>query len=152
SGTLSIRAGIPPIITITAPVSGGTVTEGASIPVTTTTTGTVAFVKLIVNGQTVSASSQFPYQFTARVPLGGSSITLGAEADNGFGDVGVAPNVVLNVVPDTQDPRTTVTGRVLDSTFQPVAGAIGSALGRSSPPTAGDGRFTIANVPTTQGN
>jgi Bacterial Ig domain/Bacterial Ig-like domain (group 2) len=109
SGTISIRVGIPPTITITSPASGATVTEGATITVTATTTGAVAFVTFLANSQVAFTTNAAPYQFAYTVPLGATTMTFGARADNGFGDIGTAQNVQITVA---RDPRTTVTGRV----------------------------------------
>ena len=149
SGSVSIRVGIAPTVTITSPVAGATVTEGATIPVKATTTGTVAIIKFLADSKVVFTANTAPYQFLYTVPLGVTSITLGAQADNGFGDVGTAKNVPINVA---RDPRTTVTGRVLDSSSAPVSSAVVTVLGQFSSITAANGTFSIPGVSTVRGN
>jgi 6-phosphogluconolactonase len=149
SGSVSIRVGIAPAINITSPVSGATVTEGAIVPVTITTTGTVAFVKFLVNNQVVFTTTSKPYNFSFTVPLGILSVILGAQADDGFSNIGVAQPIPINV---TADPRTTVTGRVLDSTAQPVPGVAVNALNEFTGTTLADGTFSIPGVLTSRGN
>ena len=149
AGTVSLRAGIAPTISITTPISGATVVEGATIPVTVTTSGTVAFVKFLVNGQVQFTSNRAPYQFNFTVPLGASGVVLGAQADDGQGDIGVAPDVTVNVIPD---PLTTVTGRVVDSSGIALSGATVTTVGNHQAVTALDGSFSIPGVPTARGN
>ena len=149
SGTTSIRVGIPPTITITSPIPGATVTEGATITVTATTTGTVAFVTFLASSQVASTTNGAPYQFAYTVPLGATTVTFGARADNGFGDIGTAQSVQINVA---HDPLTTVTGRVLDSSAQAVPGAVVTAFNQFTATTIADGTFSISGVPTARGN
>jgi len=111
SGSITLQVGIAPTVAITSPVSGASVVAGATIPVITTTTGTIAFVKFLVGGQVVFTSVTAPYQFNFTVPLSVSSVTFGAIADDGFGNTGSAQPVQIAVTPD---PLTTVTGTVVD--------------------------------------
>jgi hypothetical protein len=149
SGSISIRVGIAPTIQITSPLSGLTVTEGATITVTAATTGTVAFVKFLANGQVAFTSAAGPYQFDYTVPIGAMAVTLGAQADNGFGDLGTAQNVQITVA---RDPLTTVIGRVVDGNGLAVAGATVTTAGGRSAATATDGSFSISSVRTVLGN
>jgi hypothetical protein len=149
AGTISLRAGIAPTISITAPISGATVVEGATIPVTVTTSGTVAFVKFLVNGQVQFTSARTPYQFNFFVPLGASAEVLGAQADDGQGDIGAAPDVTVNVIPD---PLTTVIGRVVDSSGIALVGATVATVANHQTSTGADGSFSISSVPTARGN
>ena len=149
SGSISIRVGIPPTVTITSPLPASTVTEGATIPVSATATGTVAFVKFSVNQQVVFTSVRSPYQFNYTVPLAVSSLTFGAQADDGFGNIGTAQAVQINVA---RDLLTTVLGRVVDSGGNPVAGATVTTVGGRSGTTASDGAFSITNVRTALGD
>lgn len=142
--------GVAPLVKITSPTTGATVTEGETIPVTVQATDDVqvASVNFLVNGVVVFTDSATPYEFNVVVPAGVTSLTLGATAVDLGGNVGVASNVQINVIPD---PLTTVTGRVVDGNLMPLAGASVSVLGRTSS-TGADGRFTISSVPTVQGN
>jgi YVTN family beta-propeller protein len=109
----------------------------------------VAAVNFLVNGQVVFTATSAPYQFNFSVPIGISSLTIGATAVDFGNNIGTAQNVVINVIPD---PGTTVTGRVLDKTQTPVAGATVTTVGGKSSTTAADGTFSISGVPTVRGN
>jgi hypothetical protein len=144
------KAGVPPVVGITSPVAGATVVEGSTIPVNVQATDDVQVVSVdfTVNGAVVFTDSVAPYQFSVSVPTGVTGLTLGATAIDPGSNVGTAADVKLNVIPD---PKTTVTGRVVDKNAQPVSGADVSVLGRTGQ-TAADGTFTINGVPTVNGN
>jgi len=140
----------PPAVSITSPTAGSTFMEGATLPIRVQATDDleVASVNFLVNGSVVFTDSEAPYELNFTVPVGSSTLTLGATALDSGGHIGTATNVVVNVIPD---PLTTVTGRVLDENRAPVAGASVSVRGRTGL-TAADGTFSITNVPTVQGN
>ncbi len=142
-------SGVPPAVTIVSPTSGSTVVEGATLAVTVNATDDVAVsaVNLLVNGQAIFTDTVAPYVFYYTVPANGSSLTLSATAVDYGGNVGAAPSVVLNVIPD---PGTTVTGRVLDGNGNPLVGFVAQAVGYSAT-TATDGTFSIPNVPSVDG-
>ena len=144
------RAGVAPSASVTSPAAGATVIAGTKIPVTVTAADDVqvAAVDLLANGQAVSTDSSAPYQFELTVPSGVTSLALSAAAVDIAGNVGVSPEVRLSVI---ADPLTTVTGRVVDKSASPLAGANVSTLGRAAV-TGPDGTFSIAGVPTVQGN
>lgn len=143
--------GVPPTVSITSPASGGTVIQGATLPITVNATDDVAVaaVNFLANGQVVFTDTASPYQYNLRVPTGITSLTLGATAVDLGSNVGTASNVVLNVIPD---PGTTVTGIVVDMSGSPVAGATATVLAQFTATTQADGTFSIAGVPTVQGN
>jgi YVTN family beta-propeller protein len=143
--------GIPPTATITTPAAGSTVVEGSILPITVNATDDVAVagVSFLVNGQTVFTATSAPYQFDFNVPLGITSLTLGATAVDLGGNTGAAQNVLVNVIPD---PGTTVVGRVLDQSKTPFAGATVTATGGNTSTTGADGTFSIRGVPTVRGN
>lgn len=149
SGTIAINAGIAPSISITAPVDGANIVAGSTVPVTVSTSGNVAFVKFLVNGQNQFTSTFAPFVFDFIVPPNASTVVLGAIADDGIGNIGTAPTVTIKVIPD---PGTTVTGSVVDSTNTAVPGATVTTLGNHQAVTAPDGTFSIPGVPTAQGN
>lgn len=143
--------GIPPTAAITSPLNGITVIAGSILPITVNATDDVAVsaVNFLLNGQLVFTSTSAPYQFSATVPTGVSSLTIGATAIDFGANVGTAQTVTVNVIPD---PGTTVTGIVVDSSQNPVAGATVTTLGGLSATTQNDGSFTISNVSTVLGN
>lgn len=142
--------GIPPTVSITSPVPGSTVIQGAALPIIANATDDVAVaaVNFRVNGQVVFTATTSPYQFNFIVPPGISQLTVGATAVDLGGNIGTAQDVVLQVIPD---PLTTVTGRVVDSNGQPVAGATLRALATFTATSAADGTFSIPAVPTVRG-
>jgi hypothetical protein len=75
-------------------------------------------------------------------------VTIGARAADPGGNVGVAGNVVINVVPD---PRTTVVGQVLDLPGNAAPNIPVTCLGVSGL-SGSDGRFSLPGVPTTRGD
>jgi len=147
---LEDKAGVPPVVSITSPAAGTNVIEGVVIPITVQATDDVqvAAVDFLVNGNVVFTDSAAPYQFNLTIPTGVTTITLGATATDIGGNIGTAPTVVINVIPD---PLTTVIGRVVDGNNNPVTGATVSTLQRSTTSRA-DGSFTINNVPTVNGS
>lgn len=142
--------GIPPTALITSPVTGSTVIEGSTLPITVNASDDVAVaaVNFLVNGQVVFTSTSAPYQFDFSVPIGITTLTISANAVDLGGNVGTAPNVVVQVVPD---PGTTVVGRVLDQFKTPFAGATVTATGGKTSTSAADGTFSISGVPTARG-
>ena len=145
------KAGIAPVVSIASPQNGETVIEGARIPITVNATDDtqVLAVSLLVNGQVVSTATSPPYQFSYAVPMGITSLTFSASAVDLGGNVGRAAEVHINVIPD---PLTTVVGRVIDRTLNPLAGATVTTTGGLSAITASDGSFSIANERTVLGN
>ena len=142
--------GIPPKASITSPVAGITVIQGAKLPITVNATDDVAVaaVNFLVNGQVVFTATSAPYQFNFTVPLNATSLILGATAVDLGGNVGTAQNIEISVIPD---PGTTVVGRVLDNNKSPVAGATVTSTGGKTSTTALDGTFSISGVPTVLG-
>jgi|GEM_PF-1401643 len=140
-----------PTVTITSPPSGDSFIEGTSFPLTVQATDyiQVVSVNFIVDGQTVFTDPNPPYEFDVSVPVGASTLTLGATAIDLAGNVGVASDVVINVIPD---PNTTVTGRVLDNGGFPVSGATVTTNFGQTALTITDGTFQIMDVPTIQGS
>jgi len=147
---LEDRAGVPPFVSITSPSAGTTVIEGSTLAITVQATDDVqvAAVDFLVNGSVVFTDSAAPYQFSLTVPVGVTSLTLGAKAVDLGGNLGTAQNVVVNVIPD---PLTTVTGRVIDLNGVPVVGAT-VTFGSLTAVSIGGGTFNLPNVPTVQGN
>ena len=147
---LEDHAGVPPVVSITSPAAGATVIEGSTLQITVQATDDVqvASVDFLVNGVVVFTDSAAPYQFNLAVPTGVATVTLGATALDLGGNVGVAANRQINVIPD---PLTTVTGRVVDENGQPVPGATVTTLNSFNATSGADGTFSIASVPTVQG-
>lgn len=146
--------GIPPTAAITSPPNGSTVIEGATLPITVNASDDVAVaaVNFLVNGQvaftaTASASAA-TYQYNLTVPAGNSTLTLGATAVDFGGNIGTAPNVLVQVIPD---PLTTVVGTVVDQNGNAVSGAT-VTFGTLTAITGSSGAFSLSGVPTVQGS
>jgi len=91
---------VAPTAEITAPSAGSTVRERSTLFINVAALDDVAVtaVDLLVNGQVVeTAPIGF---FTFVVPVGITSLTLGARVYDAPGNVGVAPEVVVDVIPD----------------------------------------------------
>lgn len=148
---LEDTGGIAPTVRIEAPAYGDTVVEGATISIAVSATDDVhvASVDVVVDGQVVFTDSAAPYQFNFTVPVGVRSLTLSATAVDLGGNVGLANDVRINVIPD---PGTTVVGRVLSSNGNPISGATVSTFGERSATTGTDGAFSLSGVPTALGN
>ncbi|HME08296.1 MAG TPA: Ig-like domain-containing protein [Bryobacteraceae bacterium] len=142
--------GVPPVVTISSPITGGSVISGAQLPIIVSATDDVAVagVNFLVNGQVVFTATSSPYQYNFTVPAGISTLTIGATAVDFGSNMATAQNILVTVIPD---PGTTVTGLVLDSGGNPVGGALATTLTNFSATTQSDGSFTIAGVPTSQG-
>ena len=138
--------GIAPTVSILSPADGATYIEGETIPISVSATDDVAVVSVnfLVDGAVAFTDTSAPYQFSIPASAGAGSHTLSATAIDLGSNIGVAASVRVNVIPD---PLTTVVGRVVDNTQQPLAGVTVSVLGRSST-TSLDGTFSIAGVST----
>ncbi|MCL4852282.1 MAG: hypothetical protein KJZ78_12985, partial [Bryobacteraceae bacterium] len=142
------RAGVPPQVTLTSPQNGQTIVQGSTVRLVAAATDDVAVgtVSLLVAGQVVATRTGPPFEANYTFnSLGASNVT--AIATDLGGNTGAA-SINVTVVPD---PLTTVTGRVLDESSLPVAGALVTVLGQSTS-TQVNGTFSIFGVPTSRGN
>ncbi|HEU4886575.1 MAG TPA: Ig-like domain-containing protein [Thermoanaerobaculia bacterium] len=147
---LEDRAGNPPQVRITAPLPGSQQIEGDTILVSADATDDIAVnsVTFTIGNEDGYTDTSVPYERLLTVPLGVSSITLGASATDMGENVGTAAPVVVSVIPD---PLTTVTGLVVDINGAPLAGATVTVNGGSTAQTASNGTFTISGVTTIRG-
>lgn len=143
-----------PVVAITSPAEGADLIEGQTVTLRATATDNVRVtqVAFTVNGATQPAGSfsqpSVTHTQSYAIPLGTTSLAITASATDNLGQVGSASRT-LAVRPD---PRTTVTGRVLDEQLQPVEGAGVSVFGEFTAQTVADGSFAIPNVPTVRGD
>src|SRR6185436_5734824 len=144
-------AGNPPHVAITAPAGGSTQYEGDTLTIAVDATDDVAVaaVTFSVGGQDVFTDTSAPYEHLLTVPTGAGSLVLGARATDLGANVGTAPAVTVNIVPD---PLTTVTGVVVDAAGSPLPGATATTNGGATTTTASDGSFLIAGVTTVRGS
>jgi hypothetical protein len=112
----------PPTITITSPTSGTVLTEGATIAITVDAMSRtpLSHVDLSVNGVPLSSDVTAPFRFLLTVPTDVAWLTLRVTAVDNKGHTGVSDDVTVGVMPDG---LTTVTGRVVNSSNNAVAGA-----------------------------
>ncbi|MGA7410120.1 MAG: Ig-like domain-containing protein, partial [Bryobacteraceae bacterium] len=143
---VTVGGGVP-VITITSPADGASVTQGSTLTVTVEVTrGTVSVVFLLADGQQVGTAYTSPYRFSYQIPVTAGSIVLTAQAIDASGNTETSlPITIFAVV----DPGTTAVGSVVDPSGSPVSGAKVSCQGVSGV-TLSDGRFSIAGVPTAQ--
>jgi len=136
----------PPTVTIVSPAEGTQLTEGQLVEFIADASDNifVTRVEFTINGQ-VFSDSQAPYRQTYTIPAGTSSLSLDATSFDNLGQSTVTSRV-FTVVPD---PGTTVTGRVLDTSAQPVVGAT-AKVGQLTALTGAAGVFSIPDVPTAQ--
>jgi hypothetical protein len=147
---LQDNKGIPPTVVITAPTAGSSVIAGSTVhmQVTATDDVRVAAVNFLVNGAVVFTATSQPYEFTFTAPATVGPLNLDAVAVDLGGNIGNAPTVTVNLIPD---PLTTVTGRTLDSNGLPIAGATVTVFNSFTATSAVDGTFSIPGVPTVRG-
>jgi hypothetical protein len=109
-------------VSVVSPQSGVRLVEGQTITVTASVANlsTATGVEFAVNDQVIARVSTSPYAFTFTVPAGVDRLTFGASAIGADGAPVVAATVAVPVDPD---PGTVVTGRVVDASGAPVAGA-----------------------------
>lgn len=148
---LEDHAGNPPHISITAPADGSTQIEGDTVTVTADATDDVAVgvVNFAVDGQQAFSDTSAPYEYVLTIPLGARQLVFGATATDLGANTAAAANVTVNVIPD---PLTTVTGRVVGTDGNPIAGAAVSTNGDTTSTTAADGTFVIGGVTTIRGS
>ncbi len=145
------NAGIPPTAAVTAPAAGSLVVVGSMVHMQVAATDDikVAFVNFLVNGQVVFTTTSAPYEFTFAAPQSPGPMTLGASAVDSGNNLGMAPDILVNVIPD---PGTTVIGRVVDSNGHLLSGATVTATGGHFSITQSDGSFSIGDAPSAVAN
>jgi hypothetical protein len=145
------RNGVPPTISLTSPTDGASVIQGTKLTLRANATDDVSVlgVTFNVNGSDVFTDTSSPYEMLYTVPLDATNLTITAIAmDMGNNAAATAP-VSVTVIPD---PKTTVTGRVIDKSLNPVADANVTTTGGLLAVTGVDGSFTIAGEPTVLGD
>ncbi|MFN0101122.1 MAG: Ig-like domain-containing protein [Bryobacteraceae bacterium] len=120
--TLNVVPSPPPTVQIASPVAGTLLREGATIPVVVQASGSVPIkrVDLAVNGQTIDSDFKAPYELLFTVPVGVTSLTFRASAEDNIGKTALSANEVVQVA---VDPMTNVQGVVVDSASAPAVGA-----------------------------
>ncbi|HEY0173489.1 MAG TPA: carboxypeptidase regulatory-like domain-containing protein, partial [Pyrinomonadaceae bacterium] len=147
---VTVAADPVPTVTLTSPAEGTQLIEGQTVGLAATASdnGSVARVVFAANGSALGADTSEPYAQTFTVPAGVTSVSLSAQAFDNLGK-NATDTRSFTVVPD---PGTTVRGRVVNNTGQPVPNASVSVFDAYTATTGADGRFTIAGVPTVRGD
>lgn len=103
--------GIPPVVTLTQPYSGQTVTVNTPVTFTATASdadGTITSVQFVVNDAVLSTDQVYPYSATwTPTALGNYSITAVA-ADSKANSVATTPIVVTVVDPSVSGPTVSI--------------------------------------------
>lgn len=146
--TLSVIPDPPPAITIVSPAAGTELVHGQVVEFVADATDNTSVnrVEFTINGQLFTDSAA-PYRQSYTIPVGTNSLILEAAAVDNFGQR-TAASRTYSVVAEL---GTTVIGRVLDTSAQPVSGAT-AKVGQLTTQTGVDGGFSFANVPTAQGD
>jgi hypothetical protein len=97
-------AGVPPVVAVTAPAAGSSVYLTCPIAIDAKDDSAVARVDFVVNGDIVYTRTAPPYTFEYRIPIGATSLTIGAQATDFGGNVGTAQPVTVMVSPDVTPP------------------------------------------------
>jgi hypothetical protein len=147
------KNGIPPTVNITQPAPGTSAVEGSQLTVRADAIDDVGVsaVTFTVNGTTAFVDTSEPFEARLTVPPVPGPMVIGATAIDYGGNSATAATVAINVIPD---PLTTVIGRVVRISGVdrvPLPGATVS-VGSLTTTSAGDGTFTLPNVPTAPGN
>ena len=99
---LQDNQGVAPTAAITSPPAGIGVVAGTQVTMSVDASDDVAVagVNFLVNGQVVASDTTRPYQTTITIPVGGSSVELGATAVDLGNNVGTAQSLTLSVQAD----------------------------------------------------
>ncbi len=151
SVTLNVALLAAPVVSISHPVGGNSILEGAPLPITVTASSGVGLARVIfyLDGKAIFTDTTAPYRTDIVVPQDVPNISLGARAEDTDGNATLAANVVLTVL---DDARTEVRGRVVDGSNgnAPVAGAT-VTWQEFSAVSDSEGNFSMTNVPTARG-
>ncbi len=140
---------VPPAVIISSPLGGDEIVEGSTVQISADATDDVfvSSVSFVIDGEVVFTDVSAPFTFNYSVPMGITNFVVGATAIDLAGNIGNAVDAAVNVI---QDPLTTVTGTVVDLDGNPLEGALVS-FDNLSTNSLSDGTFSIADVPTVQG-
>jgi uncharacterized repeat protein (TIGR01451 family) len=123
AGLVATAAASEPLsVALAVPTNDNGFVEGQTVSIPGVVSGatpgtTVAF---LINGQVVATDATPPYELLFTAPSGIQNVTIGARATDAQGQSATADPVEVPLRPD---PLTTISGRVVDSDGNPVAGA-----------------------------
>lgn len=146
--TVPVTPDPPPTVNIAAP-AGTQLTEGELVQfiVEANDNAYVSYVEFKVDGTSLFYDFEAPYRQTYTVPVGVTTLSLEATATDSLGRAATASRT-FNVEPDS---GTTVNGRVIDTSAQPVTDATVTLFGEFTTQTGADGTFSLTNIPTVRG-
>lgn len=138
----------PPEVSLLSPQAGSVLIQGQVIELLAQASddGVVSSITFTAGSTTLPADTEAPFRTTFTVPTGVSSLTISARANDNLG----LSSTVTQTFAVTPPIATTVTGRVITLSNQPVGGASVTVSGQSAL-TAPDGSFSITNLPTSSG-
>lgn len=138
--------GIAPQVAITAPQNLQEYIQGETITISVAASDDifVASVRLLVNGNVVLTDSGAPYDFLYQAPLQIGEYSITAIATDLGGNSTESDALTIRVI---EDPLTSVSGRVVDGSGNPVEGAEVQCVGLIAT-TNLTGNFVVTLVPT----
>ena len=148
---VTVQPSAPPLVALTAPVSGTVVVAGESVAVSAEANDDIGVteVRFLVDGVLTATDATAPFGFDLTVPSSaGPTLELVAEAVDTDGQATASSAVVIEVAASAS---TRVVGRVVDQDDSPVGGAE-VTCGSGSATTFGDGSFEIAGLPVDEGD
>jgi hypothetical protein len=97
--TVSVKPDTAPAVSIASPTNGTGVVAGWTVPIFVNATDAVSVtqVRILINGQFATTLTSAPYEFDYPVPIGVTSLTIGAQAVNPSGLTGTAQPVTVTV-------------------------------------------------------
>ena len=139
--------GIAPQVTLLSPADGQTFIQGETIRISVDASDDifVASVQLLVNDALVMTDDSDPFEFNYIIPADMTgTLQIKAQAVDLGNNTSQSQTHTLNVV---IDPKTTVTGRIVDANNAGAEDAIVTCLGLQGTSDA-NGDFRIENVPS----
>jgi hypothetical protein len=138
----------PPVVSLLSPQAGSVLIQGQVLELLAQASDDVrvSSITFTAGSTTLPADTSPPFKTTFTVPTGVTSLTISARANDNQG----LTSTETRTFAVTPPIATTVTGRVITLSNQPVDGATVTALGQVAQ-TAPDGSFSVTNVPTSSG-
>lgn len=99
--------GVLPIVSIVSPTPLQEVEEGRTLSIVATASDdvAVAVVEFLVNGQVLARDHFAPYSFDFDVGIGETDLDIGVRAIDFGNNVGIASDIQVTVIPDTELPE-----------------------------------------------
>src|SRR5690606_19791057 len=139
----------PPAVQLLNPARGQPLIKGLRLTIAPSVedNGRVNQVAVRLNGAQIALLSSAPFTYAMNLPSEADSLRLELVATDTNNNHGSSGEHVFSLI---EDPLTTVIGRVLDGSGQPIAGALVDAHSLTAI-TQNDGNFVITGVPVAPG-